>query len=281
MAVQDAPRFWTVVVHDPPPALTGLCAGFEREDWRAAALADYLMESLPEFCLTHSEFAAMTGTSAVQLLRQAASRVYTTDKFRNRGEFGELLLHVVLRDIFGTLPAITKIYYKDAANDTVKGFDAVHVVPTQEGLELWLGEVKFYEDARKAIRDVVKELQKHTQTQYLRSEFVAITNKLDPNWPHSERLKALLHERVSLDQVFEAVCFPVLLTYDGPVIARHVRHSGEYLAEVTEELVALHQQFRESNLPAGVRIHLVLIPLKTKIRLIEKLDEKLRAWQTI
>src|SRR5690348_3696078 len=162
MAVQGATPFWTVVLHDPPPALTGLCAGFEREEWRAAALADYLMESLPEFCLTHSEFEGISGPSAVQLMRQAASRVYMTDKFKNRGEFGELLLHVVLKDIFGTLPAITKIYYKDATNDTVKGFDAVHVVPTQEGLELWLGEVKFYADAGKAIRDVVQELEKHT-----------------------------------------------------------------------------------------------------------------------
>lgn len=239
------------------------------------------MESLPEFCLTHSEFAAMTGPKAVQLLRQAATRVYTTGKFKNRGEFGELLLHVVLRDIFGTLPAITKIYYKDSSNDTVKGFDAVHVVPTRKGLELWLGEVKFYGDARSAIRDVVKELEKHTKSEYLRSEFVAITNKLDPNWPHAERLKALLHHRVSLDKVFEAVCVPVLLTYDGPVISRHVRHSGEYIAEVTDELVGIHRQFRANKLPAGVRIHLVLIPLKTKTRLTEILDEKLKAWQAI
>src|SRR5438552_9569908 len=117
------------------------------------------MKGLPEFCLTHSELTALNHETAVELLRQAAQRVYTTHRFENRGEFGELMLHVVLRQVFGTLPAISKIYYKDAANDTVKGFDAVHVVASSDAFELWLGEAKFYDDALAAIRDVAKELK--------------------------------------------------------------------------------------------------------------------------
>jgi hypothetical protein len=61
------------------------------------------------------------------MLRAAAQRVYATKKFANRGEFGELLLHIAARQVFNTLPEI-KVYYKDADNDTVKGFDSVHAV---------------------------------------------------------------------------------------------------------------------------------------------------------
>ena len=58
----------------------------------------------------------------------------------------------------------------------MKGFDAVHVVDTGASLELWLGEVKFYETSQ-GDPDVVKELEAHTQQDYLRSEFAAIVTK--------------------------------------------------------------------------------------------------------
>ncbi|MEN3029932.1 Hachiman antiphage defense system protein HamA [Chromobacterium amazonense] len=48
---------------------------------------------------------------------------------------------VELRQPAASWIAISKIYFKDAVNNTVKGFDAVHVLATQNGLELWLGEV--------------------------------------------------------------------------------------------------------------------------------------------
>lgn len=277
------PTVLTVVVRDlaSDPDLTGLCAGFENASWRAHALADELMNSLPGFCLTYSEVASMTGSNAVPMLRRAARLVYSTEKYSRRGEFGELLLHVVLQQVHGTLPAISKLYYKDAANDTVKGFDCVHVVPTTSGLELWLGEVKFYADASAAVRDVVTELQKHTDASYLRGEFLAIRNKIDDAWPHADSLARLIHENVSLDSIFEATCIPVLLTYDSAVTGAHTSMSTEYRAALAEEMAALRDRLAEHSLPRPVRIHLFLVPLATKEVLIATLHEKMRAWQAI
>ena len=129
------------------------------------------MEWLPEFALDHTEQQNINAGSAARALRNAAQRVYQTDKFKKRGEFGELLLHIAVRQVFGSIPAISKIYYKDSVNATVKGFDCVHIVDAPQSLELWLGEVKFYESAARAITDVVKELEAHTQHDYLRREF--------------------------------------------------------------------------------------------------------------
>jgi hypothetical protein len=36
--------------------------------------------------------------------------VYTTEKFKRRGEFGELLLHAVIRELWETEPAVSKLY---------------------------------------------------------------------------------------------------------------------------------------------------------------------------
>lgn len=262
-------------------ALTGACAGFETGAWRAQVMADYLMESLPDFCLTYSEYSRISHESAIALIRRAARSVYTTNKFQKRGEFGELLLHVVMKSFMNTLPAVSKIYYKDAGNDTVKGFDAVHVVPTDAGLELWLGEVKFYSDISQAIRDVSAELQAHLETKYLKGEFIAIMNKIDDGWPHADQLRRLLDEKTSLDQVFEAFCIPVLLTYDGEVTSRHNAFTDAYKAELLAEFAEISERFNSKNSGIPHRIHLFLVPLKTKQALLTLLDDKLKALQSI
>lgn len=245
-------------------------------------LVDHMMEWLPEFSLSYAERKQLEqNNNAVMLVRRAAQAVYTTDKFKRRGEFGELLLHIAVRQVFQTEPVISKIFYKSADNETVKGFDCVHVAADGEDLELWLGEVKFYTDAKVAIKDVVKELDAHTKTDYLRREFVLIANKIDDTWPHAKKLKSLLAPGLSLDKVFKRVCVPVLLTYDSAVVAGHDVCDDAYIARFEEEIRGHYKTFSNSNLPTDVRIHLFLLPLKSKAELNQKLDEKLKTWQNI
>jgi uncharacterized protein DUF1837 len=219
-------------------------------------------------------------------MKRAARLVYTTGKFERRGEFGELLLHIVLTQVFHTVPAISKIYYKDGPNETVKGFDAVHVVvqDTDDGdteLELWLGEVKFYDDPAGAIRDVLKELHSHAESHYLRREFAAIRNKIDDSWPHAAALRRLLDENTSLDTVFKTLCIPVLLTYDSPVAQNIKEHSEQYIQEIHAEWQGHHDTLVRKGLPEHLKVHLFLIPLATKKRLVSALDKRLKAWQQL
>ena len=108
------------------PTLTGICAGYERSEWRAEQLADHVMDWLPEFALNYAELRSVQPGNMTQLMREAAEKVYQSDKFKNRGEFGEVFLHIAIRQVFGSLPAISKIFYKSSRNDPVKGFDAIH-----------------------------------------------------------------------------------------------------------------------------------------------------------
>lgn len=259
----------------------GLCVGYELGSWRAESFAEHLMEWLPEFALTFSELEAVHPGNMVALLRAAARKVYASEKFEKRGEFGELILHAAIRQVYGSLPAISKIFYKTSRNDTVKGFDAVHVVVKDEGLELWLGEAKFYDDVHRAIREVVEELRVHTERDYLRDEFLLIAGKIDQNWSHAQDLKRLISPNTSLDQIFTRVCIPVLLTYDSTCVASFRECSEAYCAEFEREVAAHYKTFCGKKLPGNVMIHLFLLPLSQKAELVAALDRRLRGLQNI
>lgn len=275
--------FFEVIVEkrDPASGLLGLCAGFECGEWRHDQLAQHLIDQVPDFALSERDLAGMDGRNVMQLLRTAFKHIYESNNYKRRGEFGELLLHAVLRQHFNTLPAIKKIFFKSALNDTVKGFDAVHVVPTESGLELWLGEVKFYTDISAAIRDVVKELRVHTEKNYLRNEFTLIRPKVDSEWPHAEKLEALTSPNTSLDKVFEACVFPTLLTYDSATIAAHTESTATYRDALRAEFERHHLSFGANGLPRRIRLHLILVPLKSKQQLIDALHVRLKAAQII
>lgn len=275
--------FFNIIIHkdDEIPELHGLCAGFENRQWRKDQLVDYLFEFLPEFALSHTEFHNLNGDNAVAKIRQVMLSIYQSKKFEKRGEFGELLLHSIIRETCKTIPAISKIYYKDGPNDTVKGFDAVHVVDCDDSLELWLGEVKFYNNALSAIADVIKELKGHIEVRYVKNEFISITNKIDNSWPHADKLKSLLSPNTSLDDVFDNTCIPVLLTYDSSVLAKHNQKSVEYLKEISDEFIKFHKDFCDKLGDFPVTIHLFLLPLNTKSELQKSLETKLKTWQAL
>lgn len=239
------------------------------------------MEWLPEFCLTAEELEDFAPGTALAMFRKAARSVYQTDKYQSRGEFGELFLHIALRQVYGSIPAISKIYWKDAANNTVKGYDAVHVIEANGNLELWLGEVKFYSSAGQAIRDVVAEIEAHTKIDYMENEVAFIANKLDKTSPHYPRLQKLLHPNTSIDDVFDAACIPILITYDSSVLKAHSKTSQQYLDEVSAEVegvrLRLENKLAALNLP--VKVHLFVIPLNCKADLIKHMHDALKRLQ--
>jgi hypothetical protein len=264
------------------PGLYGFCIGYESGEWRSEQFADYLFHYLPEFALSASELARYSPATAHHMLRRAAEVVYGTDRYARRGEFGELILHAVLRRHFDSEPAVSKLYYKDSSNDTVKGFDCVHAVVGADGeLELWLGEAKFYTDARQAIRNVIEELKLHLDSGFMRSEFALVSNKIDPTWEHAEALRRLIDEHTSLDRIVSRLRVPVLVTYDSDVVAAHDSIVDPYPEEFEREVRDLHDAFVEAEAPTDVTIELLLMPLADKAEFVKALHGKLEAWQRI
>lgn len=279
-------KFFKIIVHDESsiPTLLGICAGFENGEWRGQRLADNLFNCIPDFCLSYSEVHEVDSAEWMDKLRKSVAMIYNSPKYKSRGEFGELLLHYILKDFYKTIPAISKMYFKDGPNETVKGFDAVHVIENNDGLlDLWLGEVKFYKDASQAIKDVIPEIEEHFAHDYLRTEFIAITNKLDKESPFYEKLSQLISPDTSLDEIFERICVPVLITFNSKVIDKHVKYTNAYKEDMKNEMEKYFNQFESQfeKLGIDIEVHLFLLPLKTKETFVQMLNNKLNLWQQL
>jgi hypothetical protein len=154
-------------------------------------------------------------------------------------------------------------------------------VVTGSGLELWLGESKFYENIGQAISAAVKDLKAHTERDYMRSEFATISNMIDKGWPHAKKLEKLIHANVSLDEIFDAVCIPVLLTYNSDIIATYNEVSDEFKKAFEEEVLEHYETFAGKNPVNHIRVHLFLFPAKSKQQLLTEFDARLKACQAI
>jgi hypothetical protein len=275
--------FLTVRVQDLglEPTLTAACAGFESREWRCRQLARHALEWLGDFALTHTEHERFAPHNASEFLARAATAVYDSDRYERRGEFGELLLHALLRQEFGTEPAISKVFFKDTANATVHGFDAVHVVAADDGLELWLGEVKFYGAVSDAMTAVAQELREHTEANWMRREFLAISNKIDPAWPHADALRELIHRNRPIEQIVERIRIPVLVTYDSEIVGSATEATQGFIAGFEAEVCELQTRFRRRRLPQDVVIHLLLLPLASKSDLVAAMDEQLSHYRAL
>jgi hypothetical protein len=261
--------------------MTTLCAGFERGEWRRDDFVRHLFDYLLEFALKWTELKKINSATAARMIEDAARRVYEDDKYGQRGEFGELLLHAALRSHFDSEPALSKLFYKSGDNDTVKGFDCVHVVQGENGdLELWLGEAKFYQDIGKAITAALDSLADLTETERLKREFVLIRGLVEDDWPLAEQFRALTDERRTLDEVFPVLRIPVLLTYDSRAVANADAVTEEYEAALRAEVDRIHERFKSrENLPKDIFVHLILVPLKDKVAFQKALHERLQGYQ--
>lgn len=283
-AQADIPRrFLTVRVHelDLEPSLTAVCAGYEGGQWRADDYALHLLDWIPDFALRQSERSEFGTGTAGAMIRRATRTVFGSKSSGQGGIPGEILLHIVCRQVFRSDTVINKVFFKTGANNEVHGFDCVHIVDTPDGLELWLGEAKFYTSRDRAIRDALSSVREHVRADYLKGEFNLITPKIDDSWPHARQVKQLIDGTASLDEVFPSITIPVLLAYDSPAVQGHIRDSAEFRvafeAEMREGWERFSRQCSASALP--VRVRLFLAPLHSKQALVSELDRRLTGWR--
>lgn len=155
--------------------------------------AKVVMDVIPEYVFAHYENEEINELNAVSKLREAAHSIYKIKEFelmrryyvdgdlqakqeldglayKNRGEFGELILHLLLRDFKGTIPLVSKVYFKDTSGVPAHGFDTVHISPDEK--VLWLGESKFYGNGKEGIRQLLVDLEAHLKKNILMSNLL-------------------------------------------------------------------------------------------------------------
>lgn len=261
--------------------LRAYSVGYEANQFRLNPLVDVIAEVIPEFSLGYYAGGQIPITHLRKKLREAALRVYTTDNYKKRGEFGELILHLLLRDYFGSVPLISKIFFKDADNVAVHGFDGVHIVVSPNEKSLWLGESKLYKDGSAGVKELAADVARHLERDYLRREFSLISPKLPCDVPDIEYWRKLLHEHRRLEEVLTSVTIPVVCTYTSNTIKKHTDNTAEFLEEFKQECKDLNTVFLGKHTRTDVNVVLLLLPVADKDELVASLDNRLKHMQSI
>jgi Cap4 SAVED domain len=261
-----------------PFPTTGLCAGYEGGVWRSARLADHLFQWLPYAALNQEHQLGFASHNFVEMLRIAAAHIYNTKKTSTRGEIGELLLHLACVLHMGTVPVMCKLVLKSSSNDTVKGFDGIHILLKGPDFELWLGESKFYVDPQEAIRDAVASVQTHIVPAFLTTEKAMIFGHVGPDIPHRDTVLKLFTSQTSGDLLLQKSVFPILIAYESPSVASFNSISQKYISTLASELVVLRSYFGEKGKNLKLRFHLLFVPLRKKQDVVDHFDKLLEAF---
>ena len=255
--------------------------GYDQNKFRLQQLVDGIRTVIPEFALGYIAGHQIASAQVVDKLREAAISVYTTEKYQRRGEFGELILHLLLRDFSDTTPLISKIYFKDADNATIHGFDGVHVTTKDGENKLWLGESKLYGDGNAGVIDLANDLKAHFAADYLRREFQLISKKLPSDFPDIERWRNLMDQHQKLDVIYSSIVIPMVCTYTSDVCRNHCKETHEYIQDFTAECKDLEEKFQSRNIRTNLEAILMLLPVYDKDELNSELDKRLKAMQQI
>jgi hypothetical protein len=238
------------------PGLGCFCAGFELQAWRCDSLANHLIEWIADYALKEDELRVHHGNMYVRL-KEAAARVYTSENYKKRGEVGEIILHAICRDHFGTIPFAPRVFYLTSSNDVVKSFDMVHVrYLTGKTFELWLGEAKFYEDGREAIHAAIASVEAHIQQGFLKNEKLLLGPQISKSIPLYQEIRNLLSVQTSLDELFKAAVFPVCIACDSKITAAGDAICDAYTDGIKDELAELAAKVQASGLPEKIKVML-------------------------
>lgn len=255
------------------------CAGFELQRWRCDALATHIMEWIADYALVEEELNVSHANMYVRL-QQAAVRIYTSDNYKRRGEVGEITLHAICRDFFGTIPFAPRVHYLTASNDVVKSFDIVHVrYLERDTFELWLGEAKFYKETAEAISSAIESVNTHIDAGFLKSEKLILGPQISRNIPRYDEIRALFSQNTSIDNLFKTAVFPICIASDSDAVATHSANDAKYVAAVQQELMKLEAKLKNSGLREKIRVVLLYVPLGSKEELAKAFDKRLKGLQ--
>lgn len=263
--------------------------------------AQAIINTIPEYVFAQYEDPSITQINAVEKLREAAKSIYKIRDYElmrrwylekdqsvqddinkmgksRRGEFGELILHLLLRDFKHTIPLVSKVYFKDSAGVPAHGFDAVHITP-DDGI-LWLGESKFYTDSKDGVKALIDDLLNHFTREYLNEQFIIIKKNLGNNSiPQRNEWIEKLTQCNKLRDKINTINIPLLCTYPHDIYNLfndlNAKEAVEYHDKNIRELKEYFDNNNKHPLKAQLNIILLLFPIRDKEELIIKLHEKL------
>lgn len=276
------------------------------KEYRIKPLVTKLTHVIHEFAFGFHEDTQTVNTETLSKLTDAAKSIYKIDSFQKvkdiydnngtidddledkylrRGEFGELILHLLLRDFYKTIPLLSKIYFKDSLGHAVHGFDSVHI--QEETQTLWLGESKIYTDGKRGVKELVNDIKEHFKSDYLDSEFILISKKIKhlDNIPQKDYWLDILTDSRTLKEKLTTINIPLLCTYQCDLFSIHDDETKqEFIDSYVNEMNDIKKYFDGKNdhpLKANLNIILILFPVQNKTELVKAMHNKISLLQKI
>lgn len=274
--------------------------GYDLGEYRNEAFTEILLDTIVDFA-----FGFHTGILHKynrRMLKEAARSIYKIKEYQEvksiyvdkdeefsdcelsdeqkilkRGEFGEMILHLILRDFFATVPLLAKVHFKDTDGATVHGFDIVHIGPdiTDKAKDsLFFGESKLYsrKDGKAGIHgitDLLSDIKSHFKKDFLYREFALIAKKKDSFKPIEdyedrntlEAYSAFLERKrtwydalslvesgkMKLEDLFKSVTIPIICTYQSKLFdGKSDENSAEFKKELETESLELSTKFNSA-----------------------------------
>ena len=275
--------------------------------------ADIFSENILEYAFAYAEIPRDEITRKQREAAKSLIKLHEVEKLRNyfvndipedewdkdflkwyekKGVFGEVILHMILKEFKNTIPLISKMYFKDSFSQEAKGFDAVHV--SSDGSTLWLGETKFYKAWKKrgvlkgGIDELVEDLNNHFNKDYLSEQFVIIKRGLDAQLCHPQREQWVekLNKPILLKDVFQYIRIPLLCIYEDDIALEYLKTVEESIknAGVCTHTATVYDYYKEINTYPHrdqVQIVLILMPVEAKKKLVKCMLEKIWHMQNI
>jgi hypothetical protein len=248
---------------------------YENGLYRQRELVKIIKDSVIHFALTPDEIKKWKDSDDFgEMERKAWDRISKAHKY-SKGDYGELLLFLMLSVFFPTNKFVTKVRLRSSKKDQIKGFDCAHFTVEQGQIYLWLGEAKFHNSFSNAIAGAIESIEEHCEFDYLNDEISILSSNIEINeeFPHYEALNNLLNGGVSLDKI--KIKIPVLLTYDSALLKKYDSiGDADFLLKMEKDFVKKFQNIdgRKLNLKPNIEVLFLVIPFQSVKEIKDRLE---------
>ena len=255
---------------------------FEEGKWRNERFLEYVWNNIAETALSKKERDSLIG-SPLSLLKASAKnlRLLENDERGKGSEISEILLYGIMKDYYGALPVVPKIFHKQNRNDNAKGADSVHIVLTDDmnDFSVWFGEAKFYKSlSNEALDEIVTSVKNSLDKDKIKKENSIITDLRDLDgfeMPDGlrQQIYALLNQDRTIDAIKPKLHIPILLLHQCSKTASANRMDEAYLEKIKRKHIKKANEYFEKQVEAlkdivdlyeAVHFHLILFPVPDK-----------------
>lgn len=258
---------------------------FEDGKWRYAKFQNFIWDNIIETALSKNEREKLVNQDHSRLTAAAKNLRLTDNDIGKGSELAEIVLYGIMKQHYGALSVVPKIFYKQNSQDNAKGADSVHIVlEDNNDFSIWFGEAKFYnslEDAR--LDSIIESVNNSLQTEKLKKENSIITNVSDIDLVVEDenvrdKIKALLKNEISIDKLKPKLHIPILLlhecsktkgcteltdNYKKDIVAYHKDRAQSYFLKQISKIGTIHKY-------SDITFHLILFPVPDKKAIVDK-----------